>query len=354
MKILFLTEGTTVPASRFRVGQFIPHFESRGIDCTVRAAYGDWYNAAARTAVGPAYKLLWRLKRVGQGLDAGRFDVVFLQRPALPFSALPERAVTRANRRTIFDVDDSIFLGAGGKVDPARRRAFEDEVELARHVICGNSYLAEEAGAPEKTTVIPTVIDTDRYVPAEAGKAEKAEGEPVVIGWMGTSGNFPFLEEIAPALREVLEARPEAVVRFVSNAPFEPLADHPRVEQIPWSKEREIELLQSFDIGLMPLEDSALTRGKCGFKMIQYMAVGTPVVVSAVGANVEIFEGSGAGFLADSWDAWCEPLLGLVDDAEMRKKMGVAGRVHAVESYSVKSVIDRYIDIFERVAEGGG
>ena len=346
-EVLLLTEGTTVPASRLRVGQFIPHFEERGIDCTVRAGYGEMYNRVSQTALGTPYKLLWRLKRVVHGLRAGAYDVVFVQRPALPFTALPERLISRLNPNVIFDVDDAIFLGPGGRVEPARRRTFDDELEIARHVICGNHYLAEMA-PDDKTTMIPTVIDTDKYVPAEAAESDS---DGVIIGWMGTSGNFPFLEQVTPVLKRVLDARAEATVRLVSNAAFEPLAGHPQVEQPRWSEERELELLQSFDIGLMPLEDSELTRGKCGFKMIQYMAVGVPVVASAVGANVDIFEGSGAGHLPDSWEDWEQPLLQLIDDADEREQRGSSGREHCVENYSIRGVLDVYLEIFDSLAD---
>src|SRR5690606_15523920 len=137
-------------------------------------------------------------------------------------------------------------------------------VRGATHVIAGNRYLADLANSPAKTTVIPTVVDTDVYRPIE----DVSPARPVTIGWMGSSGNFGSLRLIVPAVVKVLEALPNVRFRIVSNAPFHELQGVPKVEQIPWSRDREIALLQSFDLGLMPLENSEATLGKCGFKMI--------------------------------------------------------------------------------------
>ncbi len=342
MRLLILAEGTTVPATRFRALQFLPHWEAAGIRCDVRYGYGDRYNSVSRTRFGNPYKLLTRMRRAVAGLDAGSYDAVFIQRPAIPDTAYPEEVVTDLNPNTIFDFDDAIWLAAGGVVSEGRMECFRQNIELARNVIAGNEFLAGMADASEKTTIIPTVIDTDRYVP----DASKRGG--LTIGWMGTSGNFPFLERLVQSQKRVLANNPNVTYRMVSNADFLPLKGHPQVEQIRWTADSEIGLLQSFDIGLMPLVDSPQTRGKCAFKMIQYMAVGTPVVVSDVGANREVHEGSGAGFLLESFD-WDDALQALIDDAKLRSEMGEAGRQRAVDSYSIHAVLPQYIEIFDRL-----
>jgi glycosyltransferase involved in cell wall biosynthesis len=277
-------------------------------------------------------------------LTDGDADLIYLHKTALAVSGLPERL--RALRKTplIFDFDDAIYLGLGGVEDRQRRRTFEQVVAVADHLVAGNHHLARVAGRPEITTVIPSVVDTDHYVPQRHDQSS----EELVVGWMGTASNFPSLRLALPSLVRAIETLPRARLRIVSNGELPEWVAHPRVEQWRWHEQTELMALQSFDVGLMPLEDTELTRGKCGFKMIQYMAVGVPVLSSAVGANVDIFQGSRAGLLVGSGDDWGQRLLELLSSKERFRTMGEAGRAHAVASYSVRSVVDRYLAIFER------
>ncbi len=344
MRVLFLCEGTTIPATRFRVEQFVPKFHELGLVTEIRYGYGNGYNQwTGRT--GDVKKLGGRLGRLVKSLDAGQYDVVFLQRPTLPQHPFPEKLVCRLNPNTVFDYDDSIWLGPNGQVAHLREYTFKSIIARVAHLTAGNQFLARQAGSPEKTTVIPTVIDADKYVPRN-----RSEG-PIVIGWMGTAGNFGFLERIVPSLNRVLAKNPKVVLRLVSNQTFGPLAGHPQVEQVRWRPETEVALLQSFDIGLMPLVQSPLTEGKCAFKMIQYMSVGRPVVVSRVGANVEVFgDGTdGPGFLEPDFD-WDESLQSLIDDEKLRANMGDWGRERVVDSYSLHAAVPLYLSVFERVA----
>lgn len=347
MKGAFFTCGTHVPSARFRAHQFLPHFEAHGIECSTHTAYGRHYNTVLRTPLRAPYIVATRFKRAMQEVLAGRDnDFLFLQRAAFNEVSLPEVLAARLNQRLIFDFDDSIFLHADGRPHPMRRRAFDSLCAVSDHIICGNTWLAKQTGHPHKTTVIPTVIDTDAYLPPVTRR--KSAGK-VVIGWMGTHGNFPFLLPFVDSMRDVLQRHPQAMLRMVSNAKFEPLAGHPQVEQIEWSAEREKAWLHTFDIGIMPLNDSAVTRGKCGFKMILYMSVGLPVVGSAVGANVDILRESGAGRLVADPSDWAEALGEYIEDECLRRAVGQQAREHAVANYSVKSVLPKYLRIFERV-----
>ncbi len=343
LRVLMLTEGEEVPASRFRVQQLLPHLQARGIECTVRAAYGPAYPRMARTPAGPMYKLGCRLKRVPAVIDADRFDLVFVQRPALPFTGLPEVLGARRNDRVIFDVDDAIFVRRDGEPSRRLQRAFQESVAAARHVICGNQYLADHTEKVRPTTVIPTVVDTALVRPAP----EVPRGSPPVVGWMGSASNFVSLATVAPVLRRLAEAG-RARIRIVADAPFAPLRGVENVEEIPWSADDEVALLQSFQIGIMPLLDNASTRGKCGFKALQYMAVQIPVVASAVGVNREIL--SGVGFLAETTEEFEDALNTLIDDESLRLRLGIRGRRRVEERYSVEAVIDTYVEIFEAVA----
>ena len=343
MRILFLLEGTLTPSSRFRVKQFIPYFQEAGIHCTVRSAYGDRYNQMAKTNLAKPYKFFTKLRRILYSFDASRFDLIFIQRPTFPFTSLPERFVTRINQNTIFDVDDAIWHDSKNNVNYFRKKTFDKNVTLCRYLICGNDYLAAAANKPNKTRVIPTVIDSEKYTPGLSQHQHKK----TVIGWMGTASNFISLKTIVPALLEILKKFPNVIVRLVSNDSFLPLAGHPQVQEIVWNKEDEVSLLRSFDIGLMPLIDNTVTKGKCGFKMIQYMAVGVPVIVSPIGANISILDDQKAGLFASTKSEWIESLALQINDSQMRKEMGETGRARAVKYYSIKAVLPEYLKIFE-------
>lgn len=344
MRILFLTEGVTTPSSRFRVHQFIPHFEKLGVACTVRHGYDASYNRINQLPVAPIYKLACRIRRALHAVEAPRHDLVFLQRPALPVSTLPETILHALNPHILFDFDDHIAMTLSGQVEPRRAEVLEHACQIASHVIAGNDYLATLTHRPDATTVLPTVIDTDLYTPRRA--RARTPDAPRILGWMGTAGNFKYLDPLWPQFARALDANEGWTMRLVSNA-HNPLFDHPRVEQIAWSKEDEIELLRSFDVGIMPLEDTPAARGKCGFKLIQYMAVGVPVVASAVGVNEKLVEQGEAGLLVRDPEDWYETLMEMFARHDL-DAMGQSGRAHIEEAYSIRGVLPRYMDLFAR------
>lgn len=342
MRVDFFTDGPESPGSRFRCLQFFPHLRARGIDCHAHFAYDERYNDVFQERWAFAYKLGARLKRVARLLLDSDADLIFLHKTALAFTGLPE--LLRSFRRTpiVFDFDDAIYLATGGDQSVLRERAFRRAVSVADHIIAGNQHLADVANAPEKTTLIPSVVDMAVHTP----QSRHGSGDSV-IGWIGTASNFPNLEPVLPQVLEALQRLPNARFRIVSNGVLLRYENHPRVEHWKWHAARELQALHSFDIGLMPLADNEQTRGKCGFKMIQYMSVGVPVVASAVGANPVIFEGSDAGALVPPGGDWVEPIVALAGSSELRIASGRSARQHVMGRYSVGSVIDTYVTIFK-------
>lgn len=350
MRVLFFTDGPLSPGSRFRCLQFFPWLERRGISCEVQFAYDERYNEVHEKAWAPLYKASGRLLRAGRLVFERGHDLIFLHKTTMAVTGLPEFLHGFRHTPTVFDFDDAIYLGVGGATSSARERTFRRAVDSATHVIAGNAHLAERAQAPWKTTVIPTVVDTTRYVPGPAHDERE-----FVIGWIGTASNFPYLRAVLPQVLSAVEQVPRARVRVVSNGVLPEYLAHPKVEQWRWTEERELMALQSFDLGLMPLPDTEQTRGKCGFKMLQCMATGVPVVASAVGANPGLFEPSGAGVLVAPGGDWVKAVLEVMQRPRPElRAMGAAGRAHVEARYSVSSVVGRYVTLFEQVVSAQG
>jgi glycosyltransferase involved in cell wall biosynthesis len=338
--ILFFVEGKTLPAPRFRALQYIPYLERMGWECRCLSLFqGRPSSLFYRKGLGLPYKLLVRSRRFGQAAQARHYGLAFIQRLAWPFSCWPERLVGYFNNRLVFDFDDAIYQSEEGEGSGLRRRAFSGMVSRAQAVLAGSAYLASQTGAPEKTFVFPTVVDTEHYLP-RGGPWGK------VIGWMGTAGNYGNFEPLLPELR-VLLATGRFTLRLVSDRP--PPFSLPNMEFRPWSLENELADLRTFDLGIMPLTDSSWNRGKCAFKLIQYMAVGVPVLASAVGANVEVVGGSGAGHLVGAGQ-WAEAIEALLADPLAAAAMGARGRVHCETHYSIASQLGRLNGILEAVA----
>lgn len=343
MKVLFLIEGLSSPASRYRVLQFVEPLNALGVEPVIRPMHGAsppfWMGLPL---VGSLYKALWRSRRWFQVGDAAAFDAVVVQRVTLPFSARVERRLFGINPRVVFDYDDAIFQTERGP-HAGRRKVFEAITARAALVTAGSEYLAGHAGRPAR--VIPTVIDTDRYHPAA-----KADDKTLTIGWIGTASNYPNFPPVLAPLQAILERYPQVRLQMISNQP--PPFSLPRMDYRPWSADREVADLQGFDIGLMPLADTSWNRGKCAFKLIQYMSVGIPTVAGAVGANCEVVLDGESGFLVQQPHEWEAALSRLIEDAALRRRLGAVGRDRCVAHYSVHRAVRDLHGVLRDAAAG--
>ena len=198
--------------------------------------------------------------------------------------ASPEQVLTKRGRRLVFDFDDAIFQCDDGSLDPLRSRAVQSVMHRSAHVVAGNSWLASHVPENVPVTVIPTCLDTDYYRPPDLRPLQR----PVRIGWIGTSTNLKFLKALEGALRRLrFDGAPFQFIVCSDRAPAT-WTKNLGVAFIRWSPEAELPFLQSLDIGVMPLDDTDWCRGKCSFKLIQYMAVGCAVVASPVGFNKDV------------------------------------------------------------------
>lgn len=316
------TAGFGLPGSRFRIGQFVPVLAAHGVTLTEHHGLGSY--PPARRWLRPLWAPAALAARLPGVLASHRTDVTLFQRELISTLATIER-FTHAPR--VLDVDDAIWLSSKGRA--ASRLAGWCDL-----VICGNSFLAEHFGRwTRRTALLPTAVDTDRY----AVRSTEIGGNGLVVGWMGTSSNFDYLQRIEGALAAALEARPAARVLIVSDRrPSLPALPPARWTYHPWSADREVADLQSMTIGLMPLDDTPWARGKCSFKMLTYMACGVPVVVSPVGMNVDVLAAGSVGLAASTPAEWRDALISLLDDEHARRTMGAAGRTVAENRYSVR------------------
>lgn len=329
-----------VASTRYRFLQYIPYLEDKyNVKCEVSSFFEEGYlqkkfELGMVNYLGLIKALTSRIKTA---LSAKNYDLVFLYCEAAPYFPLfIERLLKKSGATLAYDFDDAIFHNYDQHSSPIVRLLLRNKIKrvlaLADIIVAGNAYLAEYARKvnPE-VCIIPTVVDIDRYVAKDYDRASK---KPFTIGWIGSPTTAAYLIPILPVLKRFCADNRARVVLIGSGKVAGINKDF---EIYEWSEASEIENLLSFDVGIMPLPDTSWARGKCGFKLIQYMACGLPVIASPVGVNTEIVENNKNGFLAETDEQWYEYLSILYRDIELRKKMGSAGRSKIIGQYSLQS-----------------
>ena len=349
MKILFLHAGDRVPSSRFRVLPFAPLIRKAGHRCTLLGSFPQMYDYFPWLGFRPSQMLKRFTRRLHLMWAAFyRYDVIVISReifdtPDLEF----EKRFRKLARTLVLDIDDAVFQRYPEKC--------EQLTGMCDLVIAGNRYLKEylENWNPN-VIVIPTCVDTREY-PAKKESAP-SEGR-CIIGWMGTSGNLAYLKVVAPALRE-LAAKLDFELRLIvpDIAPLRDVdLEGVRVKHIVWQGKTEVEELLKIDIGIMPLiADDEWCLYKCGLKLLQYMAIGVPTVSSPVGVNSEIVDEGINGYLASDTTQWKEAFTRLIEDAELRRKIGRAARERVVQKYSVQGNLPILLDALKMEHEKRG
>lgn len=280
-------------------------------------------------------------------------DSIFLHREMLPVGPpILEWIIARLFRKkVVYDFDDAIWL-----TDKSNESLIERTIrwrskvssicKWSYKISCGNEFLGQYAARfNERTVLNPTTIDTETLHNPSLYNVQKDPGR-IIIGWTGSHSTLKYLDLLEPALLEIQEKFPHVDVMVIANK--EPSIGLRRVRFIKWSKESEIEDLLNLDIGVMPLPNDEWSKGKCGFKALQYMALEIPAVVSPVGVNCKIIKHGINGYLCSSDDDWIKVLENLIVDAEQRKRIGTAGRQTIVQAYSVSSNKDNFISLFQQ------
>lgn len=323
IRVAAFTGGLHVPSARFRVRQHLPYLRRLGLDAREFVSRVGGY-----PPTGFLRRMRWGclalVERALQVASSHRYDVILFQRELLSTLFTLER-FTAAPR--ILDVDDAIWVHKGGHA--ARQLA-----QLCDLVICGNTYLANHFSQWNKNTrIIPTAVDTTHHVPSL-----RAPREQCVVGWIGTVPGFQYLYWLEDIIGSLMEQHRDVVFRVISSQP-------PAFGKLPagsvqfrlWSPDKEISEIQDFDIGIMPLFDNEAARGKCSFKVLQYMACGIPVVASPVGMNVEVLAKGNFGLSPRTEEEWGIALSHLAMNKAERERMGTRAR-EAAQEFDTKLV----------------
>jgi glycosyltransferase involved in cell wall biosynthesis len=344
---------------RFRIAQYIPYLQAHGFEVKLTTLFTTEFfrrvykpgNLVSKTLSFAGLSVLHLLSL----LNVARYDVVFIYREIFPIGpALIERLLAMPGLPPIvFDFDDAIFLPSvsdANKLIAALKvpSKVATIVGQSTHVIAGNEFLADYARRfnPAVTT-IPTCVDTTVFRPRE-GEAGARDPRGPVIGWIGSPTTADYIKGLGGVLGEVATKHP-FVLRVSGTG--QPIAmQGVNVENAEWALADEIELFRNLDIGVYPLLDDDWARGKCGFKAIEFMACGVPVVAAAVGVNREIIKDGVNGFLASTPAEWVTKLGLLISDPALRRKFAVAGRETIESHYSLQVNAPRVAAVLRQAA----
>lgn len=350
MRVLFLTlYPESVASPRYRVHQFLPYLRANGVTCDVGCPFTDaeFICLRAKVAAGSArsYHLHEARVRAMQILRARKYDVVFLQKAVMSAYVRGFASQLRLRaRRLIYDIDDAVHLGPPHKL-PYRWEWLEDLRQIdqvfrvADRVLAGNAWLRDAARSMgARADFFPTVVDTDRFVPAPRGDGK------FVVGWIGGASTS---DNLAP-LAGVLNSLDDCEVRLIGADPVRAAVE--RAWHRPWRYETEVAELQQFSVGIMPLNRTEWDRGKCGLKLLQYMACGISCVATRCDVTMDMIEDGRNGFLVESPQEWRDAIERL-REKQLRERIGRAGRETVESRFSLRIAAPKLLSHLEAVAK---
>jgi glycosyltransferase involved in cell wall biosynthesis len=349
--IFYLLDGDTNASSRQRVLQFVPSLRQAGIEAVVsRPVPAAVYDRLVERGGGRLSEKLgfystFLACRTLDVLRAERFDVAIVQRDLFPFGPpLLERMLMRRANSLVYDTDDATYLRPvfTPRTPMQRLRRFDKVAEVVRYArwvsVATEPIAAWARRYNPRVDVVPMCVDLREYDAVSRQRSavsRQTSDGPLVIGWAGTAGGLGYLEKLAPVLRDVARER-EFVLRVVSGGYRRVNVPGVRSEARPW---RGLDDLASFDIGLVPLDDTPFERAKFPFKLLQYLALGVPAVAARVGVAAEVIIDGENGLLAGSPEEWRDQLRRLMADPELRRRVADGGRQTVSERYTLERVV---------------
>ena len=346
MKILFLTMGIKIfPSSRVRVYQYIPHLSKEGFSCRVIPYHSARYHT--KDGREGSWEKMGKFLRILAFLFLSPFyDLVFIQKVMLPIRL--QKILKLLNPKLIFDFDDAVYLGhqtEDTEDNSSKRNRFVESLKKSEYIVTANEYVRDNYVLEHnrRVTVITSPIDTDRYSP----RIEEKSGNEVVVGWIGTPPNTVYLQPVHNVLKTLAQKYDNLRIELVGASDL--TLDGVDIKVKEWGLETEVNDLQNFDIGIMPVPDDEWSRVKGGYKLLQYMAVGIPAVASPVGINRQLILEGENGFSAETEAQWIEKLSLLIENPDLRRRMGNMARAGALDKYSFEISTPKLIKVLKSV-----
>ena len=361
-KILFIVAHRLgrSPGQRFRFEQYLDFLQQNGYQYKISNFLNERDDKLFYSKGNYLQKLRILFKsiyvRYKDVRKASEYGIVFIYRDAIMIrSTYFEKQFHKSKAKVIFDFDDALWLtevsegnaNLGWLKSPAKTKTI---ISLSDMVFAGNAYLADYASQfNQNVKIVPTTLDTDDFKRTIISKQRTTDNEKrICIGWTGTSTTMKHLKLSVPILKILQEKYDDRVYfKVISDVPFS--YDGLEIENCKWQKETELEDLSDFDIGIMPLPDDQWSKGKCGFKGLQYMALGIPSVMSPVGVNNDIIEHGINGFLPKDDTEWLAILSKLIESKDLRDKIGAQGRQTVIDQYSFNSLKQTYLNYFDEL-----
>ena len=355
-RILVLTKYPRMGASsRLRTLQYLPLLEEQGFEFTVQSLFDDNYlknlyshNARSKAVLGKLY-----LKRLLTLFTVKNYDAIWIEKEISPYlPAFAEKALALLGIKYIVDYDDAIFhnydLSNNKLIKMFLSKKIDKVMKNASYVLAGNSYLAERArlAGAKKIQLLPTVVDHLKYK-----KNNQSDQDILTVGWIGSPSTQKYVVEILPELLTAYQEHPFRLLLVGATADISNELIGLDVDIRDWNEHTEADLINLMDIGIMPLKDGPWEKGKCGYKLIQYMACEVSVIASDVGVNSEVIEGDAAGLLARQQSDWSQALLQLLASAELRRNYGKAGRAIVENKYSIEAQLPVLTKVLSSLAK---
>lgn len=343
-KVLLLSKYPRLGASsRLRFLQYLPFLEKEGFEFTVESLFDEKYLEELYTT-GSRSKLAisqYYMKRLFILCSVLKYDLIWIEKELFPyFPAIFERVLDGFGIKYIVDYDDAVFhnydISENRIVSFFLPKKIDKVMRYSKYVIVGNEYLASRAktAGAKRIKLIPTVVDHVRYE-----KNVELTKKVLTVGWIGSPSTQKYVVEILSSLLAAHQKIPFRLLLVGASPDLDKQLPGLEVEICPWDEVTEIDMIGTMDIGIMPLHDGPWEKGKCGYKLIQYMACGVTVIASPIGVNKNIIEDSNAGFLAETRQEWIDTLLQSLESFDIRNKNGIAGRKSVEKKYSLKSQV---------------